>query len=512
MLLSLLKHNPWAGDSITILTCNETPLSEHNRVILNSICGNITYRDIDPETYQNIKIKESEKRDVLPLLYKLEAFNLAENDAVIYISSFSLCISNLDFIFKSGSSMVVADTGHSAKSTRNPNQMVTVSEFNTSIMLISKEVLAKNISGKIIGRLSNVRNINPILLDSKIHDSLRLEEIDTGYLPLNKVIKKSRFADSKYNRFLALKKNISLISLDIGVNQRVKSQAAFMYKKMDSLWQSCNQQGEWYTESKDQRLAKDHISSYLERGRLKRANKKIDPDLRLDYSKSDLYDSDFCVMITTYNRKKCIEKLTRSLKEIYDCKIIVIDDCSEDSIDTSNIDTYIKLSINNGKKGWWKTVNLLWDKAMSYNCKYYIMMPDDALPNENMFDEAVRLWDSINDPLKIAMHLANNDRKRNWTGYNRTHYNDEIFKTQTTEFSFICKKDFIRYIIPPISPYRWSKNKLLGSGVGDKLNRYWVSKNRNIYGVKKSLVKMNLDCQESVMNPEERKNNPWILK
>ena len=122
------------------------------------------------------------------------------------------------------------------------------------------------------------------------------------------------------------------------------------------------------------------------------------------------------------------------------------------------------------------------------------------------------MWKSIGGPVKIALHLANNNREKNWTNFPRREYSSEIFLTQTTEFSFICKRDFISYTIPEIPLNTWDKNPLLGSGVGPRLNRYWVKKGRKIYGVKKSLIKINLDCQESVMNPKERKKNPWIIK
>jgi GR25 family glycosyltransferase involved in LPS biosynthesis len=201
------------------------------------------------------------------------------------------------------------------------------------------------------------------------------------------------------------------------------------------------------------------------------------------------------------------------LKEIDpNCRIVVVDDATDSKVETRYMDDYIRLDKNNGKEGWWKTINLLWSKALEKNHKYYIMIPDDALPKRNFFNEAERLWNSINDTNKIAMHLANNNRDRNWTNFKRQDFSSELYLTQTTEFSFICDGTFIQYIIPPVPKSEWSKNPLKSSGVGPRLNKYWIKSGKNIYGVKSSLIYQNYLCTESIMNPLERKLNPWIFK
>lgn len=194
------------------------------------------------------------------------------------------------------------------------------------------------------------------------------------------------------------------------------------------------------------------------------------------------------------------------------CSIVVVDDATKTPVNKKYIDHYEKNPYNFGKQKWYKTVNILWNNALKTNSDYYIMMVDDSLPNEGFFEDAIRLWESIDDPKKIAMHLANNGRLRNWTNFDRRDYNDDIFWTQTTETSFISKVDFIGYRIPNIPKSRWKGNKALGSGVFPLINRYWVGQNRTIYGVKKSLLHANEECGKSQMNYNERIKNPWILK
>jgi len=247
MLISLLKHNPWADKDITIFTCDETPLSRHNRTILESICKNIKFHDIDPNIYASLNIKGAIRKSILPLLYKIEAFNLTENDVVLYVNSSSLCISSLDFVFSGKSEAMVANTGYISQDKRNPDpRKLKVDESNTSLLLLSKSVLSENMSPHIIDRLSRIKNLTDKVIEKEIIDSLKIRQIEIGYFDLNRVIKKSRYTDSKYNNFLSIKKNVGLIQLDINFSRKNDS-SRLMYRKIDAIWQSYNQQGEWNT-------------------------------------------------------------------------------------------------------------------------------------------------------------------------------------------------------------------------------------------------------------------------
>jgi hypothetical protein len=77
----------------------------------------------------------------------------------------------------------------------------------------------------------------------------------------------------------------------------------------------------------------------------------------------------------------------------------------------------------------------------------------------------------------------------------------------------MCQREFIATPLQPVPATLWDKNPLLGSGVGQQLNKYWVDKGRTIYGVKDSaIIRSGLVAEhESVMNVEERKKNPWII-
>jgi glycosyltransferase involved in cell wall biosynthesis len=218
------------------------------------------------------------------------------------------------------------------------------------------------------------------------------------------------------------------------------------------------------------------------------------------------------VMITTYNRNDCILELTRELKRLKpDCTIVVVDDCSDEPIDTTYIDRFFRFPENNGKRKWWLTCRKLWRMGTTTNSDLLIQMVDDCLPNEDFFEEAVRLWKSIEDRKKIALHLANNNRKRNWTNFDRVDHSDELYLTQTTETTCIAYPDFFRQTIK-VHESRWKDNPKLGSGVFARLCQNWFNRGFTIYGVKKSLIRINPKADESQMNKDERKINKWIVK
>jgi len=215
--------------------------------------------------------------------------------------------------------------------------------------------------------------------------------------------------------------------------------------------------------------------------------------------------------ITHYKRSNCLYELTKKIKQLNEnAYIVVIDDFSEQEIDTSYIDHIIYNTENLGKKGFWMTVNKLWFFCRRHNPKYYISLVDDLIPNDNFF-ECIDIFERIEHGQKIAMDLGNYGREYNWTNFKRQDYNSETFLTQGTEQAFISKSEFIEYTIPRIGSGRWRKNELLGSGVGAAMNKYWVRQGKTIFGVKKSMFKHNKKCEQSMMNPIERKLNPWKI-
>lgn len=480
---TFINSNEWFDGTVVILTLESDPISEFNTDKLNLVYDDIVY----------VKIPDS---DILELIEKVNKRKNWE-DIMDYLKIFSFKIKSKGSIYISNKTVVLSQLSNII--TDDEISMATSSEsfpnagtnLNTNLMYIPECNISDDLYSDLYNELrASVLNGTDSYLTEFISNRFKVNKLN-GNISVNSSI----FPNNKYGNFVRYSKSISAIHIPRSILKNPK------YTKVQIYF---NQ------------LVHKHNNVINQSGAVNRLIKRKSKKAKLRVNKiTDLtkYDATFCILTTTYNRKKCIEELTRSIKHIsLDTKIVVIDDCSNEEINTSNIDTYLKLSENNGKYNWWKTVNLLWDKALEYNCKYYIMLPDDALPNANMLTDAIKLWESIDDTSKIAMQLSNNNRERNWTNFYRVDYNDKIYKTQTTEFSFMCTREFISYIIPPISKGRWKKNKTLGSGVGERLNRYWVKNNKTIYGVKSSLIHSNCLCPDSVMNYEERNKNPWILK
>lgn len=219
------------------------------------------------------------------------------------------------------------------------------------------------------------------------------------------------------------------------------------------------------------------------------------------------------VLIPTYNRNKCLFRLTQRLKTLDPTvHIIVVDDASPLEVETDYIDTYFKFAKNNGKKGFWRVLNKLHELACETQGDLFMVVVDDALPKNEFFTDAIRLWREIKDDKKIAMHLSNNDRKQNWTNFIRRSYNKEIYWTQTTELSCLCRREFVEYRYPEVPLSRWANNPALGSGVGPLINHHFIGIGKTIYGVKSSLITQNTMCTGSQMNKEERIKHPWKLK
>ena len=87
---------------------------------------------------------------------------------------------------------------------------------------------------------------------------------------------------------------------------------------------------------------------------------------------------DFVYLITTYDRYDSLINLVNSILLLsQNKKIIIVDDCSNDlryeNLKNYHTDLiYYKTEKNNGKKNYWKTVNLLYQKAKEIDFKYGI--------------------------------------------------------------------------------------------------------------------------------------------
>jgi len=203
---------------------------------------------------------------------------------------------------------------------------------------------------------------------------------------------------------------------------------------------------------------------------------------------------DVAFLITTYNRQKACQKVVSSLwgkGDIY----VLNDGCSYTIFGAEQI----KRRHNFGKQGYWKTVNQLFN--LRGNHKYYIMLPDDWMPLEDMVEKAIDLWEGIIDNKKICLSLLypGGIGRTNWTKFPAIDAG-RVYKTQWVDMCFICEEKFFRElgVLPRIIAG-------LSSGVGKYISHKFNRDGYNLYQVKEELFIQQEEHNRSQMN--NGKNN-----
>ena len=187
-------------------------------------------------------------------------------------------------------------------------------------------------------------------------------------------------------------------------------------------------------------------------------------------------------LITTCNRQKSCQRLVDALQGQGD--IFVLNDGCDYDITGAKQE---KLRVRLGKKGYWRTINYLYKLRGKYD--YYIQLPDDFLPEENMVQRAIEIWESIKDKNKICLNLyADRIGKPCWTGVMPIEY-DTYRKTQWVDMCFLCEDSFFIALgdIPKIN-LGWGINSKKSSGVGAYISKFLNKKKYGLYQVKESLV------------------------
>jgi hypothetical protein len=258
-------------------------------------------------------------------------------------------------------------------------------------------------------------------------------------------------------------------------------------KTNNHLWYSIRQ------ESLSGIMGKDWMC-YSTAGTINKSNTQILP---VDKKK-------VAVLITTCRPPDAVETILKKLekeKDKYQLEFFVADD---------------KI-LKNGKKNYWKTVNLLWSKVRDKDFHYYVHLPDDVSWDDCLIEKAIRNWENIQDPKKICLNLLL-DRlrlgKTCWTNYwpvVKYFGQNRYLKTQWVDMIFICGEKFfqeLNWMIDPISPSRWEVDPELSSGVGQQISWRLHQKNWNLYQVGQTLLQHT--DNRSIMNPIVRARDPIV--
>jgi glycosyltransferase involved in cell wall biosynthesis len=229
---------------------------------------------------------------------------------------------------------------------------------------------------------------------------------------------------------------------------------------------------------------------------------------------NDSYD--FCILITTYDRGNMLYDLINQIeKQKNNSKILIVifDDGSPQNyqFDNQNI-KYVKFFPNQGKKKYWKIVNVMFNYVRHINANYFIQLPDDIQLVDNFFGVVVNEYEKIQDPSKICLNILSDSRifRHNWTNFNPIDMGDHV-KTQWNDMCYISTKEFFKdlnYGIDEVPMSRWNNNPNLSSGVGQQISLKLHKNKKSMYHTKRSLV-IHGD-HDSKMNYNERHNTPII--
>lgn len=208
------------------------------------------------------------------------------------------------------------------------------------------------------------------------------------------------------------------------------------------------------------------------------------------------------LLITTCNRAESLEKIISHLqkeKEMYDLQFFIVDDGV----------------LKNGKKNYWKTINLLWSKIKDEHFDYYIQLPDDVQLEKEFIQKSIAAWCHITDPKKICLNLFFDGLRKGktcWTNFwpqVKLFKNRRYLKTQWVDLFYICEKKFFmlqQWAVQPIHSSRWALNPEYSSGVGQQISMKMHKMNLHLYQVTEKLAEHIGEI--SIMNPGIRKAEP----
>jgi GT2 family glycosyltransferase len=227
-------------------------------------------------------------------------------------------------------------------------------------------------------------------------------------------------------------------------------------------------------------------------------------DLKWDITTAKKKRYKYIVGITSYNR---YDLLTNQIDKILsfgeDVKIIVSDDCSSDerylSLPQEYPDvTFVRTKQNNGKKGYWKTINMLLSKVKEYESPMVIHLDDDFEISDDLLRdlEPYRLKEDF-----IIIYAPNNyNRVVKW---GTKHHVDACF---TIPMSYLKKTNFT---IDKIPLSRFNKDPKISSGVWQQMTFKLNDLGYKTKFLGYSLCK-HIGNQTSLMNPKERAYRPLI--
>lgn len=135
-----------------------------------------------------------------------------------------------------------------------------------------------------------------------------------------------------------------------------------------------------------------------------------------------------------------------------------------------------------GKQKYWQVINWLLTTARGADADYFCKIDDDFEMPPDFLKQCFHLWDVIDDPQKLALHLfcPKGDKiRRSWSRLPtkfRAFQGHKFFTVGWLDCHFFSERAFLdklQWRIAPIPQTRWEgseKHRALSSGVGQQIS------------------------------------------
>jgi hypothetical protein len=189
-------------------------------------------------------------------------------------------------------------------------------------------------------------------------------------------------------------------------------------------------------------------------------------ELKVNNMKENL---DYIVIIPSHNRTEFLKQLLTGLKSSeanYKVKYIIFNDASDNLSDYEKICSFDNCilynnKINNGLKGYWKTINTIFSICKNFDYKWIIQADDDFEPASNFFSKFNSYTNKLKDNSIVKLHYPDGYDKPRW---NLNHWVDG---GAAYPKKFI---EAINYKIDEIPESRWNGRPRLSDGVWHQLS------------------------------------------
>ena len=223
-----------------------------------------------------------------------------------------------------------------------------------------------------------------------------------------------------------------------------------------------------------------------------------------------------CVVVMTCERPNLLVRLLRDLRrqeESIKLRVRVYDDASLSdygpvrSVLKEDGHVYVRAGTSHGLRDHWRWFSLALSQLRSEDAEYFLFIQDDMRPCTDFLRKLLQVWDSIEDPRKIALNPlvdAGRVAVSCWTGISPRRVGD-VELTGWVDGVFLCTRrllEQLEFCIEPVPVSRWRCKPELSSGVGADISRRLCNQGFNIYRTLQSLVAH--VSHDSLMHPGRR--------